>query len=122
MTMHRPLKLALGPVLYYWSRDDLFAFYEQAAQMPVDALYLGETVCSKRRSLRTEEWIELARRLSRETGKEIVLSTLALLEAESELKTLRRICDNGEFLVEANDMAAVQMLASRGIPFATGRP
>ncbi|MEJ2590656.1 MAG: U32 family peptidase [Candidatus Thiodiazotropha sp.] len=118
--MHRPLKLALGPVLYYWSRDDLFAFYEQAAQMPVDTLYLGETVCSKRRSLRTEEWIELARRLSRETGKEIVLSTLALLEAESELKTLRRICENGEFLVEANDMAAVQMLGSRGIPFATG--
>lgn len=120
MSMNRSVKLALGPVLYYWSRDDLFEFYAQAAQMPVDTLYLGETVCSKRRSLRTEEWIELARRLGRETGKEIVLSTLSLLEAESELKTLRRICDNGEFLVEANDMAAVQILSTRGIPFVTG--
>lgn len=118
--MNRQAKLSLGPVLYYWSRDDLFEFYEQAAQMPVDTIYLGETVCSKRRSLRTEDWIDLARRLSRETDKEIVLSTLSLLEAESELKTLRRICGNGEFLVEANDMGAVQILSAQGIPFVTG--
>jgi O2-independent ubiquinone biosynthesis protein UbiV len=118
--MNRQPKLSLGPALFYWSRDDLFEFYERAAQMPVDTLYLGETVCSKRRSLRTEEWIDLAGRLSRDTDKEIVLSTLSLLEAESELKTLRRICQNGEFLVEANDMAAIQILSAQGIPFVTG--
>jgi O2-independent ubiquinone biosynthesis protein UbiV len=116
----RPLKLALGPVLYYWSREDLYDFYAQAAELPLDTIYLGETVCSKRRSLRTDDWIELARTLARESGKQIVLSTLALLEAESEMKTLRRLCENGEFLVEANDMAAVQLLSSRGVPFSTG--
>ncbi|MCU7843385.1 MAG: U32 family peptidase [Candidatus Thiodiazotropha sp. (ex Monitilora ramsayi)] len=113
-------KLTLGPVLYYWSRDDIYEFYRQAAEMPVDTIYLGETVCSKRRSLRTGEWIDLARELSRNTGKEIVLSTLSLLEAESELKTMRRICENGEFLVEANDMAAVQLLSRQKVPFTTG--
>ena len=120
MKMTHPLKLALGPVLFYWSRQDLYDFYAMVSRLPLDTLYLGETVCSKRRSLRTEEWIELARNLARESGKEVVLSTLSLLEAESEMKTLRRLCENGEFLVEANDMAAVQMLSSQGVPFTTG--
>jgi len=47
-----------------------------------------------------------------------VLSTLALLEAESELIALRSICRNGRFLVEANDLGAVQLL--QGQPFVTG--
>ncbi|MEJ2694832.1 MAG: U32 family peptidase [Candidatus Thiodiazotropha sp.] len=114
------MKLSLGPVLYYWSRDDLFEFYEAAAEMPVDIIYLGETVCSKRRSLSTDDWLTLALKLSRESGKQVVLSTLSLLEAESELKTLRRICDNGDLLVEANDMATVQILSRKGVPFVTG--
>lgn len=114
------MKLSLGPVLYYWSRENLYAFYEAAADLPVDIIYLGETVCSKRRSLRTDDWLALASKLSRETGKQIVLSTLSLIEAESELKSLRRICDNGEVMVEANDMAAVQILSRNKLPFVTG--
>ncbi len=47
-----------------------------------------------------------------------MLSTLALLEAESELITLQKICDNGDFKVEANDMAAVHLINSR--PFVAG--
>ncbi|ROR29585.1 U32 family peptidase [Inmirania thermothiophila] len=116
--MTRP-RLSLGPVLYYWPRERLLAFYDEVCRWPVDTVYLGETVCSKRRALRTREWFELAERLA-QAGKEVVLSTLALIEAESELKTLRRICDNGRFLVEANDMSAVRLLAERGLPFATG--
>ncbi|WP_305800121.1 hypothetical protein [Thiolapillus sp.] len=113
------MKLSLGPVQYYWSREDLLDFYRQVADMPVDIVYLGETVCSKRRLFRFDDWMDTARML-RDAGKEVVLSTLALLEAESELKTLRRICANGEFLVEANDMAAVQLLSAAGLPFVAG--
>ncbi|MET0091737.1 MAG: hypothetical protein ABW068_17275 [Candidatus Thiodiazotropha sp.] len=90
--MHHTPQLSLGPVLFYWSRDDLFAFYEQAAQMPVDIIYLGETVCSKRRSLKTQDWIDLATRLSRDTDKQIVLSTLALLE-QASLRSHERFWD-----------------------------
>jgi collagenase-like PrtC family protease len=104
------IRLALGPVLYYWARDDLSAFYESIAETPVDIVYLGETVCAKRRSLRLDDWLALGERLVA-AGKEVVLSSLALIEAESELKALRRLCANGKFLVEANDMAAVQLLA-----------
>ena len=112
-------KLALGPVLYYWPQEKLLDFYERMNAAPVDIIYLGETVCSKRRAFNTEEWLELAGRLA-EAGKEVVLSTLALLEAESELKTLRRLCENGRFTVEANDMGAVRLLSAQGVPFVLG--
>lgn len=105
-------RLALGPVLYFWPRDDLFRFYRAIAESPVDTVYLGETVCAKRRSLRLDDWLAIGAELA-DAGKEVVLSSLALIEAESELKALRRLCDNGRFLVEANDMAAVQLLAGK---------
>lgn len=110
-------RLSLGPILYYWSRDDVIEFYRRIADLPVDIVYLGETVCSKRMLMRTDDWFDLAERLTA-AGKEVVLSTLALLEAESELKRLRRICANETYLVEANDMGAVQLL--RGRPFVAG--
>lgn len=106
------MKLSLGPLAYYWPRETLLAFYEEVARSAVDIVYLGETVCSKRRALRTVEWLELAERLHG-AGKEVVISTLALLEAESEHKTLQRLCDNGRFMVEANDIAAVQLLSGK---------
>ena len=112
------MKLSLGPLLYFWSLDDIKMFYQSMSDAPVDILYLGETVCSKRRSLGFEQWMELAKAMS--GAKEVVLSTLSLIEAESELKTLRRYCDNGDFLVEANDMAAVQLLSEKKIPFSIG--
>ena len=113
------MKLSLGPVQYYWPREDLQDFYREVADLPVDIVYLGETVCSKRRLFRYDDWLETAHML-REAGKEVVLSTMALLEAESELKTMRRICANGEFMVEANDMAAVQLLSAAELSFTTG--
>ncbi len=113
------MKLTLGPVLYYWPRTDLEAFYQRALDWPLDCIYLGETVCSKRRALRPAEWIELGRQLAA-SGRQVVLSTLTLLEAESELSTLARLCDNGELLVEANDIAAVELLRERGMMFVGG--
>ncbi|HKJ75891.1 MAG TPA: U32 family peptidase, partial [Gammaproteobacteria bacterium] len=113
------MKLALGPILYFWSREAVYGFYKEVADLPVDTVYLGETVCSKRRALRTEEWIELADELAA-AGKQPVLSTLALVEAESELKAMRRLVENGRHPVEANDMAAVRMAHQAGTPFVAG--
>lgn len=113
------MQLSLGPLLYYWSREDTLAFYAAAASWPVDIVYLGETVCSRRHLLRLPDWLELAERLSA-AGKQVVLSTLPLIESESDLKTLRRIVGNGRFLVEANDYGAVRLLARAGVPFVAG--
>ena len=106
------MKLALGPILYYWQRDTLFEFYERIADAPVDIVYLGETVCSKRHTFRLEDWLEVAKKLT-ESGKEVVLSTQALIESESDLNTLRSLTENGNFAVEANDMGAVRLLSGK---------
>lgn len=110
-------KLALGPLPYFWPAESVFDFYARVADSPVEIVYLGETVCAKRRLLRGADWLDIARRLHA-TGKEIVLSTLTLIEADSELQQLERLCAQDEFLVEANDIAAVQARAGR--PFVGG--
>ena len=82
------MRLTLGPLQYFWPRDRVLEFYRVAATWPVDVIYLGETVCSKRRELATRDWIALAHEIA-DSGREVVLSSLALLEAESELAALR---------------------------------
>ena len=111
MTSSTP-KLALGPILYYWDKETLFDFYKQIAETPVDIVYLGETVCSKRRLMRDEDWLEIAAQL-KDAGKEVVLSTLTLIEANSELSKLKSICKNEKYTIEANDMAAVNLLSGK---------
>ncbi|OGI45013.1 MAG: U32 family peptidase [Candidatus Muproteobacteria bacterium RBG_16_65_31] len=106
------MKLSLGPILYFWPRDTVLDFYRRVADAPVDIVYLGEAVCSKRRALRPEDWIQIAEELEA-AGKEAVLSTMTLIEAESELGVMRRISENARFTVEANDMGAINMLAGR---------
>ena len=114
------MKLSLGPVLFYWDRQQTLDFYADMADMPLDVIYLGETVCSKRRDMGLDDWIGLARELKQQSAAQLVLSGLALVEAASELSSLRRLCENGELLVEANDMGAVQYLSERGLPFVGG--
>ena len=113
------MKLALGPLLYNWPHQSVLDFYADMAEAPVDSVYLGETVCSRRHELRLEDWIEVGKVLSA-AGKEVVMSTQGLIESESDLKVLRRIVrqsaegDPG-FRVEANDMGAVRLLVEAGV-------
>ena len=112
------LKLALGPVLTYWPRATMFEFYQQVAESPADIVYIGETVCSRRHELKLSDWLDVAELLA-DAGKQVVLSTQALIEANTELATLRRIAANGRYLVEANDFGAVHSMPP-GTPFVAG--
>jgi len=112
------MKISLGPLLYYWPREKLQAYYEEIAATPVDIVYLGETVCSRRHVMRLPDWLEVAKMLAA-AGKQVVLSSQALIESESDLKSMRRITENGDFAVEANDMGAVHRLEGR-VPFIAG--
>lgn len=113
------MKLSLGPLQYFWPRERTLEFYSAVRDWPVDIVYLGEVVCPKRRELRLDDWLEIAGWLG-DAGKEVVLSSLTLLEAGSELGTLRKLCRSDRFTVEANDMAAVAILADAGLPFVGG--
>lgn len=111
------MKIALGPLQYYWSRLATLQFYEAITEAPVDIVYLGETVCSRRHELRLPDWLEIADMLT-QAGKQVVLSTQVLLESGNDLAALRKIANNGRYMVEANDMGAVHCLEGR--PFVAG--
>ncbi|HET9044142.1 MAG TPA: U32 family peptidase [Burkholderiales bacterium] len=111
------MKVAVGPLLYYWPRDAVLAFYARIAASPVDIVYVGEAVCARRHELRADDWVALARDLAA-AGKEVVLSTQALIESESDLRAMRRLAGQVDFPVEANEMGAVRVRGGR--PFVAG--
>lgn len=113
------MKFSLGPILYFWPKEKVRAFYMDAADSSVDIVYLGETVCAKRRELRLDDYLAIAHQL-REAGKEVVLSTMTLLESPADLRELRRYCDNGDFIIEANDFGAIGLLQEQGMLFVGG--
>ncbi len=104
------LKLALGPLLYYWPRTAVMQFYAGIAESAADIVYLGEVVCSRRHEMRFEDWVEVGDLLAAH-GKEVVFSTQPVTESEGDLKLVRRVVQNARWRVEANDMGAVSLLA-----------
>ena len=112
--MPQTLKLALGPNQYYWPRQAMLDFYAGIVDSPVDIVYLGETVCARRHELRMDDWLEIGQVLA-EAGKEVVISTLPLIESASDLKALRKLTEQAGFRIEANDMAAVNQLDRAGV-------
>jgi collagenase-like PrtC family protease len=116
-----PEKLALtvGPLLYFWPRESMLHFYANVADSPAATVVLGEVVCSRRREMKGEDWIALARELAA-AGKEVVLATQVLVESDGDLRTLRRIVEQGDFLVEAGDASALSLLTGMGARFVIG--
>ncbi len=111
------MKLSLAPIAYYWDKNTVIDFYHAVAQSPVDIVYLGEVVCSRRHQLRLPDWLALAQMLAA-AGKEVVLSTLTLIESESDLKALRKtiLHSHGTYGVEANDVGAVHLFHQERMP------
>ncbi len=117
--MENTLNASLGPLLYCWSKAKVTEFYQQVADSDIPLVYVGETVCSRRREIKFSDYMAIAQQL-RESGKQVVLSTLALIEAPSEFTELSKHIDNGEFTIEANDMGAVSVAKSLELPFVCG--
>ena len=111
------MKISLGPIQHYWPADKVKHFYSQVAGWPLDIVYLGENICSKRQELSMLEWLYIADMLT-EAGKEVVLSTLVQVESESDLKSVIEICENGDYKVEANTESAIRRAFGR--PFVAG--
>lgn len=113
------MKVSLGASQFFWPQKSVELFYQQANISEADIIYVGETVCSKRRELKANDWLILAQELA-VSGKQIVLSTMTLLESSAEIKTMKKLCDNGSLLVEANDLSAVQIMHDLKLPFVAG--
>ena len=109
--------LTVGPVQYYWDRRTLTQFYASVADTPADTVVLGEVVCSRRHEMKLDDWLALARDLAA-AGKEVVLASQVLLESEADLRAVRRLVEQRDFLVEAGDASALRLLQGR--PFVAG--
>lgn len=114
----KPLKLTLGPVLFNWDpafwRDFYFRIADEA---PVDTVAIGEVVCSKRLPLFAEQMPAVLERLAR-AGKEILLSSLALVTLERERRQTAELANSEDLMVEANDISCLVHLGGR--PHAIG--
>ena len=87
--------LTLGPIAYHWPVESRRDFYARIAdEAPVDEVYLGEVICSKRAPFHEADLPATIERLER-AGKRVILSTLA----EVMLKRERRATE---------DMAAME--------------
>lgn len=113
------LRLSIGPIQYFWTKKRVEHFYDRLADRAPLVIYLGETVCSKRREIDRAAWLGIGRELAA-SDHEVILSTLSLIEAGSELGACRRLVENGEFAVEANDMSAIHYLVEQKLPFVAG--
>ncbi|MCV5961458.1 U32 family peptidase, partial [Escherichia coli] len=76
---------------------------------PADTVVLGEVVCSRRHEMKLDDWLALARDVAA-AGKEVVLASQVLLESEADLRAVRRLVEQRDFLVEAGDASALRLL------------
>jgi len=107
-----PSKLTLGPLLFHWDAEKRRDFYFRIAdEAPVDCVYLGEVVCSKRTPFFAPYREAVIERLQK-AGKQVVLSSLALLTSPREVAGLKEDAAKGLW-IEANDVAAIQVLMEK---------
>lgn len=112
------MKLTLGPVLYNWEPSLWRDFYFRIAdEAPVDTVCVGEVVCSKRLPFFQDMVPEVAERLT-QAGKEVLLSSQALVTLERERKQTRSLARESDLMVEANDVTGILHLVGR--PHAVG--
>lgn len=111
-------RLTMGPILFHWPAEQKRDFYFRLAdESPVDTVYLGEVVCSKRIPFFEKYYPEIIERLQA-SGKKIVLSTLAEVTIKYDQQSVENICAMKDVLIEANDVSALLYLS--GQPHAIG--
>ena len=106
-------KLTMGPVLYNWSAEKWRDFYFRIAdESDIDSVYVGEAICSKRAPFFAPVIPDVIDRLQA-SGKEVILSTLALVMNDREVKAIKETAADADLLIEANDMSAIANLKGR---------
>jgi collagenase-like PrtC family protease len=106
-------KLTLGPIAYHWSAETRRDFYARIAdEAPVDEVYLGEVICSKRAPFHEADLPETIDRLER-AGKTVILSTLAEVMLTRERRATEALAEMEAPEIEVNNAAGLYARGTR---------
>ena len=111
------MQLTVGPNQFFWKADAWSEFYDQIAAAPVERVVLGELVCSKRLPF-YQDRIPGAIETLLEAGKEVAVTSLALVTLKRERKLTAELVDAG-VEVEVNDLTTLAYLP-KDVPFSVG--
>ncbi|MBS0385396.1 MAG: U32 family peptidase [Proteobacteria bacterium] len=107
------VQLTLGPLLFHWPIEAKRDFYARIAdEAPVDVVYLGEVVCSKRAPFSEPHYPEIAERLAR-AGKRVVFCSLAEVMLRRERQMTAELCALTDYEVEINDASGLAAIGGR---------
>lgn len=107
------IRLTLGPLLFHWPIDKKRDFYARIAdEAPVDVVYLGEVVCSKRAPFSEPHYPAIAERLMR-AGKQVVFCSLAEVMLKRERQMTADLADFADYEIEINDASALTAVSGR---------
>ncbi len=106
-------RLTLGPILFHWSADQKRDFYARIAdEAPIDTVYMGEVICSKRAPFFDRHIDEVAQRLER-GGKTVVISSLAEVMLKRERKAAADLALIEDREIEVNNSAELYHISGR---------
>lgn len=111
------MDLTIGPIAFFWTAAQVGEFYRSVAKTPVARVVIGEWVCSKRLPFWQPE-IPAAVDCLQAAGKEVALSTLALITLKRERRQTEDLFAAG-LPVEIADLSALRHLPE-GAPFWVG--
>lgn len=102
------MELTVAPSQFFWAAEDWEAFYQGLAAAPVERVVLGELVCSKRLPF-YQDRIPAAVETLQAAGKEVLLTSLALITLKRERKQNAQLAEMG-VEIEINDLTALSYL------------
>lgn len=109
----------MGSIFFHWPEEKWRDFYFRLAdEAPVDTVFIGEVICSKRAPFYEPLYHEVAQRLQN-AGKKVIFSTLAEVTVRHDRKTVESLCAVNDWMIEANDASALWHLCGR--PHAIGQ-
>ena len=102
------MDLTIGANQFFWPAERWTALYDELADAPVDRVVLGEMVCSKRLPFYQDRLLDAATTLL-DAGKEIALTSLALVTLKRERKLTAELVEMG-LEIEVNDLTTLAYL------------
>ncbi len=107
-------ELTMGPLIFHWSAEQKRDFWLRIAdEAPVDTVYLGETVCSKRTPFFDDPYLAKVSQRLQGAGKKVIWSTLSEVMIKRDRKIVADICAQEDMAVEANDASALFHLSGK---------